>query len=633
MATHGVFVTVSNNPLGVPNSSDGVMGMFIQGVAISGGAQVNTAYLLTALSDATALGITAAYDSANGLAVYQQINEFYAEAGSGALLWVVIVPTNTAYATYVAGTTFSSLIAQMGITNPAQSVKMVGLCYAPPTSVSVTNAFTGTGVNDLTPGGDYNQSALPAAYTVAIDGNAGIGTATVTAGGTGYVVGDTLTVTQSGATGGTVKVSAVTSGVVTAVTVATPGSAYSVASGLATTGGTGTGCTIAIATLCDTFKWKLNSGSFTTKVSTIGTQTLNNGVTVVFATSTGHTVNDQWVITYALGNANISGSNAFPTDVTASVTALQSSLQSLFNAGYQISGIVDGYNMNWTTAPINLPTQATNTAYGVSLCITSTKGNGVSQVGMALGRFARISVGRSVGAVADGPVSQTSAFLTNGVAVYAGGQLAVGQSYLVFGGTVTYNGTTYTTGKTVTAVSGYGTFTTADTGYLIANSSPVGAVLSGNAVVQAGLSNASITALGNAQYFFVRTYQGLSGFYWNDDATCESSTLALSSQAFNRVGNKLAKECITFFTNYLNTNLPVNTTTGAVSQSWLNSTANLFAFQYIDPLVASGDISGAQLTVTGPNFNNTKTLNFTLAVVGSPALGNVTGTITFTTTL
>lgn len=68
-------------------------------------------------------------------------------------------------------------------------------------------------------------------------------TVAVNAGGSGYAVNDVLTV---GADGLTVKVATVSGGVVTGVTIVTPGSGYSVASAQATTGGGGTGCTIDI---------------------------------------------------------------------------------------------------------------------------------------------------------------------------------------------------------------------------------------------------------------------------------------------------------------------------------------------------------------------------------------------------
>jgi len=55
----------------------------------------------------------------------------------------------------------------------------------------------------------------------------------------------------------------------------------------------------------DTFKWKKNSGAFTEDVAITGeAQTLSDGVKITFAATTGHTLNDQWVITakvYASG--------------------------------------------------------------------------------------------------------------------------------------------------------------------------------------------------------------------------------------------------------------------------------------------------------------------------------------------
>lgn len=47
----------------------------------------------------------------------------------------------------------------------------------------------------------------------------------------------------------------------------------------------------------DTFKWRKNGGGWTTGVSITGAaQTLDDGQTITFAATTGHTLNDQWVI-------------------------------------------------------------------------------------------------------------------------------------------------------------------------------------------------------------------------------------------------------------------------------------------------------------------------------------------------
>lgn len=88
----------------------------------------------------------------------------------------------------------------------------------------------------------------------------------------------------------------------------------------ATSGGTYTGTSEAASYTVvvdgvgspNTFKWKKNSGSFTTGVSmqTGVAITLSDGVTITFAAQTGHTLNDQWVF-----NANewstMSGTDSF----------------------------------------------------------------------------------------------------------------------------------------------------------------------------------------------------------------------------------------------------------------------------------------------------------------------------------
>lgn len=74
-----------------------------------------------------------------------------------------------------------------------------------------------------------------------------IATTTLASGGTAtYVVGDILTIVQTGATNGKIRVDTVSAGVVLTYSVIDYGEGYSVANGLATTGGGGTNCTINI---------------------------------------------------------------------------------------------------------------------------------------------------------------------------------------------------------------------------------------------------------------------------------------------------------------------------------------------------------------------------------------------------
>jgi hypothetical protein len=455
---HPINITVINNASGIPPSADGVMGLFCKAVAVPTTFALNKAYLLTSLDDLATLGIDDVYDTTNSVAVYQQVSEFYSQAGDGALLWLVGVAKATAYATFVVSTTFQDLIRYTAQADPLNRVKMIGLCYE-----------------------------VPAAVQSAAD---------------------------------------------------------------------------------------------------------------------------------------------FPADVTATITALQTAQLDLFNQGYQFSAIIDGYNMSKSVTPATIGTMATKAAPSVSLCITGTKPNGVSSVGLALGRFARISIGHGFGAVEDGPVNTSTAFLTNGVIVTTAGVLTVGDTYTVqgpSGATITYNSAIYKVGDSFVAVAGQTSFTSATGGYVVDNYTPVG-----------GLSPAYINQLGQKQYMFLRTWFNRSGFYWNDGATCEQPTKQLSTQEYNRVVNALSADALAFFIDEMGKNLPLDTRTGAVDQGYLNAKQAQFYDTYIGPLsvaAGSGDLTDGSIIMTGPNFNATKTINFVLNIVPTPILGAINGTIQFSATL
>ena len=114
--------------------------------------------------------------------------------------------------------------------------------------------------------------------------------ATPTAGGTGYTVGDILTITTGG-TGATATVAAVSSGAVTSVTLLSPGSGYTTGASKATTGGTGTGATLNITTVANGYlklngtltagqRAFLNTGTYTQSV-------LLNGNAYTYAQAAG----------------------------------------------------------------------------------------------------------------------------------------------------------------------------------------------------------------------------------------------------------------------------------------------------------------------------------------------------------
>lgn len=461
---HIISIQTIDNTVGIPQSTDGIMMQFVKAVAVAGTFALNTAYLLTGMEDLAALGIDDTYDTTNGTCLYQNVSEYYGEAGDGKLLWLVGVATATNYATFVASSTFSNLLQFTGSADPANRAKVLGFSYMPP-------------------------------------------------------------------------------------------------------------------------------------------------VTLQQATD-------------------------FPADVAATVTALQTVQQQLFQLGYMFSAIVDGYNMSSTVTPSNLGTYATNTAFSVSLCITGTQPNGVSSVGLALGRLAVISIGTSIGRVKDGGINTLTAYLTNSIVVQAGTNMVVGETMTVFGGVITYNSVVYQIGAQFAVVEGELTFTTAASGYVAANCTPVKEIPGTNVI---GLSATDINQLGQKQFLFIRWWFAQSGLYWNDGATCVASTKAFSTQEYNRVVNSLSADALLFFIQEINDGCPLDKTTGNVAQAWLNAKQEEFYDEFIQPLSSAnggtGDITDGALVVTGINFLATKTLAFALTVVPTVTMGSVSGTVQFSATL
>lgn len=322
----------------------------------------------------------------------------------------------------------------------------------------------------------------------------------------------------------------------------------------------------------------------------------------------------------------------FPVDVINSIQAIQTIQAVLFQQGYQFSAILDGYNMSPLATPASIQTMANKVAASVSLCITGTQPNGVSGVGLALGRFARIGIGHGFGEVADGPVTTNTAYLTNGIVIGesivsgSGGVLVPGTVYLVLAAAITYNGVVYQPGSVFTAVGGQTTFTTSNGGY----------VTTDNVTNIGSLSPSDINQFGSKQYLFLRTWFNRSGFYWNDGATCTDPTLQLATQEYNRVANSLSADALDLFIGEMGKNLPLDVATGNVSNTYLLAKQAEFYDKYIKQLTVAagnGDITDAELTVMGVNFNATKTLSFVLQIDPTPILGNVVGTVEFSTTL
>ncbi len=95
MAKPNVKIRFANGALGsVPASADGVVCMVVNGSAVTGKLELGTAYVVRSLEGLAALGVTGEPDDANSY-LYQCVELFYAEAGKGAELWVMVVASAT----------------------------------------------------------------------------------------------------------------------------------------------------------------------------------------------------------------------------------------------------------------------------------------------------------------------------------------------------------------------------------------------------------------------------------------------------------------------------------------------------------------------------------------------------------
>lgn len=99
MPLPGVNINLLNNQLGrVQPTADGVAGLILTGIAVAGKINLLEPKQIFTTEDAKALGLDAQYDTANSLQVWRHISEFYAQAGEGSELWIVLVAETTTMA-------------------------------------------------------------------------------------------------------------------------------------------------------------------------------------------------------------------------------------------------------------------------------------------------------------------------------------------------------------------------------------------------------------------------------------------------------------------------------------------------------------------------------------------------------
>lgn len=285
------------------------------------------------------------------------------------------------------------------------------------------------------------------------------------------------------------------------------------------------------------------------------------------------------------------GDASYITDVTAedplvpilvqdAATKLNTTLNNLFSESIRCCAILDGMTLNCTTSggiiseqtSTRLPNAATFLAprVGVMEC-TSTPGNQAS-VGMALGLMASISLATSIGDMTIGQLAPRMYMLD----------------------------------------ANAGTFI--------------------NTSVSA-MNKAKCDDFGKNQYIFARTRPQMPGVYFNDGATCNDPTMALSSLEFVRVGNAVCDITERYFVRLINTKIPT-TATGAIDAGYKASALSELEDQYLKPFIDRQDAQriNVDFQATNGNFIESRAIDVSVKITPSATLREVYEEVIFVST-
>lgn len=156
-----VNVNLANGQLGgVLQTADGVCGMVLTGAAEMGGYALGTPVLLTSLADLANAGIT---QGGNAFA-YRQVKEYYDQAGTGALLYLMLLADTVKIDEFADYSYSAGAKTLMNYANG--KIKLLGLmtddtvCYGGGSPVDTTHA-----INNDVYGAANNMEAFAAHYT------------------------------------------------------------------------------------------------------------------------------------------------------------------------------------------------------------------------------------------------------------------------------------------------------------------------------------------------------------------------------------------------------------------------------------------------------------------------------------
>jgi hypothetical protein len=132
MSLPGVYIEILNGALGsVPGTDDGVAGLILSGVAVTGKIALNEPKQIFSLAEAEALGLDEAYDTTNTTDVWEQIVNFYDRAGKGSQLWIMLVAKTVKMGDALDKTIATNAVKLLNTANGA--IRILGIGRVPDT--------------------------------------------------------------------------------------------------------------------------------------------------------------------------------------------------------------------------------------------------------------------------------------------------------------------------------------------------------------------------------------------------------------------------------------------------------------------------------------------------------------------
>jgi hypothetical protein len=136
MARKGVIIRKGKIGPSVAGKPFKTSALIMNGIAVAGKLTLGQVYQLYRPSDANALGLDEAYDTTNNVVVYHHISEFYAMAGEGVPLYIMVVAQSVLPGTMLDDA--SSLYCKKLIIEAKGEIFQLGLCFNPQSSYTET---------------------------------------------------------------------------------------------------------------------------------------------------------------------------------------------------------------------------------------------------------------------------------------------------------------------------------------------------------------------------------------------------------------------------------------------------------------------------------------------------------------